>query len=685
MEQGVFHHNEMMANEFFGPLMDELQIGIYLFEPSGNTILANSNFQSMLGYSSEELQSKTIRELFAKEDVLFLKKGPGGKENGSIITGKKKDGSDLPLQLLSYKKRDDSSILILLLVQGLKSLERANQIAMLEKLVYALDQTAAVSATDTDGNIIYANDRFCEVSKYSREELLGKNHRIIKSGRHPREYFEELWQTIMSGKVWSGETCNKAKDGSIWWGSATVIPLLDENGTPYQFIGIRQDVTSRKILEEQYYEMAYYDFLTKLPNRRLFELQLEEDFSAAKKTESPIALMLIDLHGIKFVNDSLGTGMGDQLLQKAAIRLNKIAHTSGFLSRVDGNEFAIILPNVLEEHLVHTANRIIQLLTQPFVIDGYELFLTVNIGISMYPNGSNGVECLVKNASFAMHQSKASVKNGFQVHSSNMLNSSEKKLILKSDLRRALKEEEFFLFFQPRIDPRLDKIIGAEALIRWNHPKFGVVSPLEFIPLAEEEGLIGQIGVWVLYNACLQNKRWQDAGLAPIIVSVNYSVIQFLQSDMIQELAHVLQETGLQPQYLEIEITETAFMKDESVVSGKIETLKSMGIKTAIDDFGTGYASLSYLKNLKTNTLKIDSSFIDGIPLESVSSEIVTSIIQLAKKLNIRTVAEGVEKMEQLQLLKAIHVDEIQGYLYSKPVSTQEFEQLLRKGRFLPS
>ncbi len=682
MEQGVFHHSEMMGDEFFSPLMDELQIGIYLFNQEGKTLQANSNFQRMLGYKSEELQSKTIEELFAKDDVLFLKKGPGGRENRAIITGKKKDGSDLSIQLLSYKKRDDSSILIVLLDQGLKP---SSQIARLEKLVYALDQTAAVSATDVDGRIIYANDRFCEVSKYSREELLGENHRIVKSGRHPREFFEELWQTILSGKVWSGETCNKAKDNSIWWGSATIIPLLDENGTPYQFVGIRQDVTDRKIVEEKYYEMAYYDFLTKLPNRRLFELQLEEAFSTAQKTENTVALMLIDLHGIKFVNDSLGTGMGDNLLQKASIRLNQIAHTSGSLARIDGNEFAIIFPNRLEEDLIQTAKRIIQLLNQPFVIDGYELFLTVNIGISMYPNGSNGVECLVKNASFAMHQSKAAVKNGFQMHTSNMLNSSEKKLVLKSDLRRALKDEEFFLFFQPRIDPKLDKIIGAEALIRWNHPKFGVVPPLEFIPLAEEEGLIGQIGEWVLYNACLQNKRWQDAGLDPIIVSVNYSVIQFLQSDMIQELARVLQETGLQPHYLEIEITETAFMKDESVVSGKIEILKSMGIKTAIDDFGTGYASLSYLKNLKTNTLKIDSSFIDGIPLESVSSEIVTSIIQLAKKLNIRTVAEGVEKMEQLQLLKEIHVDEIQGYLYSKPVSTQEFEQLLRKDRFLPS
>ncbi len=680
MEQGVFHLSEMMEDEFFIPLMDELQIGIYLFDPGGKTLLANLNFQGMLGYSWEELQSKTIGELFNEDDVLFFKKD--GMGEGS--TGKKKDGSVLPLHLLSYKKQNDSSILLALLDKACKPFTRPNPIKRLVKLAYALDRTAAVSATDADGKIIYVNDRFCEVSKYSREELLGEYHRIVKSGWHPQEFFKKLWQTISGGEIWNGETCNKAKDGSIWWGSATIVPLLDENGTPHQYIAIRKDVTDRKILEQKYYQMAYYDFLTNLPNRRLFELQLEKDFAAAQKRKSTISLMIIDLHGLKFVNDSLGTAMGDQLLQRAAIRLNQMAHPAGSLARIDGNEFAIIFPNVSERDLVNTAQRIIQLFKQSFVIDGYELFLTVNIGMCMYPDGCNGVQCLVKNASFAMHQSKAAVKNGYQLHTSSTLNSSEKKLILKSDLRRALKDEEFFLFFQPRIDPKLDKIIGAEALIRWNHPKFGVISPLDFIPLAEEEGLIGQIGEWVLYNACLQNKRWQDAGLDPIIVSVNYSVIQFLQSDMIQEVARVLQETGLKPQDLEIEITETAFMKDESVVSGKIEILKSMGIKTAIDDFGTGYASLSYLKNLKTNTLKIDSSFIDGIPLESVSSEIVTSIIQLAKKLNIRTVAEGVENIDQLQLLKEIHVDEIQGYLYSKPVSNEEFEQLLRKDRFLP-
>ncbi|MBB6446108.1 sensor domain-containing protein [Bacillus benzoevorans] len=684
MEQDAFQLSEMMRNEFYYSLMDELQIGIYLFAPEGKTLLANSNFLNMLGYSWDELQSKTIGDLFAEEDVLFLKKGPENGEKEAVLTGKRKDQSALSLHLFSYEVRDDSSIFIALLDKPERSLSQSSQIAKLEKLAYALENTAAVTATDADGNIIYVNDRFCEVSKYSREELLGNNHRIVKSGRHPKEYFEELWQTITSGKIWRNETCNKAKDGSIWWGSATIVPLLNKDGIPYQYIGIRQDVTDRKILEEKYYEMAYYDFLTKLPNRRLFESQLEMEVAEAQKKMSTVSLMIIDLHGLKFVNDSLGTEMGDQLLQRAAIRLNQFVHPEGTLFRIDGNEFAVILPKIAEEDLVNGAKSIIHLFSQPFAIDGYELFLNVNIGMCIYPDGCKGFTCLIKNASFAMHQTKAAVKNGYLLHSNHMLNSLEKKWVLKNDLRRALKEEEFFLFFQPRIDPRLDKIIGAEALIRWNHPKFGVVSPLEFIPLAEEEGLIGQIGEWVLYQACRQNKKWQDAGLSPVIVSVNYSMIQFLHSEMIQEVARVLKQTGLEPQYLEIEITETALMKDEAMVSGKIDNLKLMGVKTAIDDFGTGYASLSYLKNLKTNTLKIDSSFIEGIPLESVSSEIVASIIQLAKKLNIRTVAEGVENIEQLRLLKEIHVDEIQGYLYSKPVPTQEFEQLLKMGKFLP-
>lgn len=683
MKKDVCHLNKMIESAYFYPLIDELQIGIYAFAPDGKTVLANTNFQRMLGYTGAELQTKTLEELFAPDDVLFFKQRPAAKKR-AMIRAVKKDGSSLPFHLLAIQTSDDSSILLALLAHENAGVWLSS-FTNLEKLIYALDRTAAVSVTDAEGTILYANDRLCEVCQYSREELLGNNHRLFLSGQHPEEFYNELWQSISKGQVWSGEICSKAKDGSIWRGQATIVPLLNEKGVLHQYIGICQDITAMEHSEEKYCPYVYYDFLTKLPNRRLFEWQLEEAVRAAEAVGSTVSLMLINVHGLKFVNESLGMKTGDQLLQLAAMRLQQILLSAQGLARIDGNEYAIILPNISERDLIQLAKRIIQQFAQPFFIGEYELYVKVSIGMSMYPDDSNSVEDLMKNASLAMNYSKAAAPNDYQLYSDNIQNQSKKELILKSDLRKALKENEFFLYFQPRIDPKSDAIIGAEALIRWKHPKYGVISPLEFIPLAEEEGLIGQIGEWVLYTACWQNKKWQDAGLPKIIISVNYSVIQFLQSDMIREVERVLQETGLAPQYLEIEITETAFMKDQSVVSKKIEILQSMGIKTAIDDFGTGYASLSYLKNLKTNTLKIDSSFIEGIPLESVSSEIVSSIIRLAKRLNIRTVAEGVETLDQLRILKEIHVDEIQGYLYSKPVSTEEFEKLLRQGRFLPN
>ena len=323
------------------------------------------------------------------------------------------------------------------------------------------------------------------------------------------------------------------------------------------------------------------------------------------------------------------------------------------------------------------AQDILRLFEQPFSINEYELYLTTNIGISMYPDSGDTIHSLMEHANSALYQAKEYGTNTYQISSPNRNIESYKRFTLKNDFRKAVKNNEFFLVYQPRINPKNNKIIGAEALIRWEHPKWGVVSPNEFISLAEEEGLICLIGEMVLKYACKQNKEWQVAGLTPIIISVNFSVQQFLQTDLIEMVEEILRSTGLDPKWLEIEITETAFMKDEPTVLSKIEKLKNLGIKIAIDDFGTGYSSLSYLQKIKANTLKIDASFIKRIPHEVDSSEIVVATVHLAQKLKMRVVAEGVETVEQLNFLNKINCDEIQGYLYSKPVKVQEFKRLL--------
>jgi diguanylate cyclase (GGDEF)-like protein/PAS domain S-box-containing protein len=674
---------ERIEADLLSSLIDAYKVGICSFNLSGTITYTNAHCLEMFGFTMEEVSSKSPYELFYREDFQFLEKEEHEKQFMSTYTfrGMAKDKTVLNLELISYESFEDSVILTFKnrITQEYPQGEECEIGDGLANIKYALDQSFSLSITDLNGNISYVNDRFCEVSKYSRSELIGHNHRIFKSEYHTKEFFQKMWSTIKKGQVWRGDICNLDKDGKRWWAGTTIVPLFDEKRKVNQFIAIRSDITKKKKVEKKLYDIAYYDFLTNLPNRRLFESQLEHKITQAKEKEGKFTLILLDLHGIKFVNDSLGTKTGDRLIRETARRLEELFAYEGTLSRIDGDEFCIILPDASDSKVKENAEKVLSLFEHPFVIDGYELPISANIGISVFPYSGHNMNKLMRNAYSALNESKIKGRNCYQVFSFYTSSGSFNRYRLKLDLPKALKNNQFFVEYQPRVDAKTNMIIGAEALVRWKHPKIGLVSPGEFISLAEEDGFIGSIGEKVLVEACQQNVRWQKAGLPPIVVSVNFSVTQFLQSDMIETVQHILKSTGLHPRWLEIELTETALIKDESTVSNKIERLKDMGVKTAIDDFGTGYASLSYLKNLKASTLKIDKSFIDGIPVESNSYEIVSSIIQLAKKLDIRTVAEGVETIDQLSMLRKIHCDEIQGYFYSKPVSPQRFEHLLRK------
>ncbi len=655
----------------------------------GNTLEANRQFQSMFSYTMEELGVKTIYDLFDQRDADFIKEEIISTSNNRKssnktveVKGKKKDNEVIYLKLLSYQKHDELKVIIAF--QDITEEKRhKSQLSTihkeLENVKFALDKSTTVSVTDLNGNILYVNDLFCEVSKYSREELIGQNHRIVNSNYHPKEVFQQMWATIESGNIWRGEVRNKAKDGTIWWAAATIVPFIDDLGKPYQYVAIRSDITERKEMEEEIYYMAYYDFLTTLPNRRLFDSRLEQEYEQAQKTNSVFSLLYLELQNLRFVYDSVGKEIGDQLLKAITFRLKSFVDNRGIISRIEANEFAIIFPNISNGQMNNLAQEILRLFEQSFSIKEYELYVTANMGISIYPDSGDSIQSLKEHANTALYQAKEFGINTYQISSPNMNIESFKRFTLQSDFIKAVKKQEFFLVYQPRVNPMTNKIVGVEALIRWDHPKWGVVSPNEFISLAEKTGLISLIGEMVLKQACKQNKQWQDAGLTPIIISVNFSGQQFLQTNLIEMIDEILTSTGLDPKWLEIEITETELLKDEPIVLSKIEKLKEMGIKLAIDDFGTGYSSLAYLKKLKADTLKIDASFIRGIPDEVDSSEIVIATIHLAQKLKMRTVAEGVETGEQLSFLKSIHCDEIQGYLYSKPVKDEEFKRLLEQ------
>lgn len=674
-------------------LIDELTVGICLLNAQGNLLFANSYFQTIFGYTVEELYMKQLNELFVTEAIHLIEelKNDSNRELSlpyALVKGKRKDNTVVDIHILSLHKQKDSTFILEIInssqMQNEGPITKSYQ--ELEKLVQVLDHSVTVSITDPSGKILYVNQKFCEISKYDQEELVGKNHRVIKSGFHSKEFYQDLWSTISKGQIWKGEVCNKTKDGSLWWGDATIVPFLDKNRKPFQYISIRSDITERKEIENHTFQLAYYDPLTELPNRKRFENQLEHEVNRAKKMHTKFSLMIVDLHGLKYVNNSLGTKMGDKLLQEVAHRLNRIVGEIGGLFRIDGDEFAVIFPDLFEEQQMEKiAINILALFKQSFSIDEYELSLTINIGVSLYHDKREGSRQLMKKTYFALRQSRMKGQNNYQLFFPKANVGITKQFILKNDLQSALKKKQFFLDYQPRIDVKTNKIVGAEALMRWNHPDLGVVSPYEFIPLAEEDGFIHSLGEMGLLEACQQNKQWQERGLPPIQVSFNFSVIQFMQIDAMQVVEKILDYTSLDPRWLEIELTESALIKDEVMVSKKIEQLKKLGVSTAIDDFGTGYASLSYLKNLKANTLKIDRSFVKGIPAETDSSLIVSMIIQLAKNLQIKTVAEGVETKEQLKLLSDVQCDEIQGYLYSKPVSAKAFESLLKQSVCLPN
>lgn len=608
------------------------------------------------------------------------------RKNGTLI-----DATINPLPWYDDQGRINGYIAIIKDISAHKKNERklAKTIKRLEDYKYVLDASSSITIIDSEGKIIYANDHFCEISKFKKDELLGKHYTILDSQYHPKRYFKKMWATIMKGDIWKGEVKNLTKDGGIWWANTTIVPLIDGNNKPVQYIAICSDITDRKLIEEELRKqqreveyMAYFDYLTGLPNRRLFELELKQRLSEAQENCAMFALLFIDLDGFKFINDTLGHEIGDKLLREVSERFIQSKNESDVISRIGGDEFTIIVANVNDiAEIQKVAQRILALFINPFLIDNYTLHITASIGISIYPDGGESTHSLIQNADLALYRAKDDGKNTYEIFSPRLSIGAYKKFSLQNDLRDAINNGELFLQYQPKVDSKTHTIVRVEALARWDHPEWGIVSPDEFISLAEQSGLISMIGKQVLLIACKQNKKWQDEGYAPIKIGVNFSPLQFLQADLVEMVEKVLEQTGLEAKWLEIELTETAVLKNEVAVLSKLNQLRKLGITIAIDDFGTGFSSLSHLKKIKPDTVKIDKSFIKEIPADQESTEIATSIIKLAERLKIHVVAEGVETSEQAAYLRKIHCTYLQGYFFSKPLSAGKFERLLRRGK----
>ncbi len=474
--------------------------------------------------------------------------------------------------------------------------------------------------------------------------------------------------------------------GTKKWISLNVRAVRDIRGRITQYEGTAEDVTIRKGAEQRMQFLAYYDALTRLPNRTLFDVQLIDALAAARWNQRKAALLLLELDRFKIINDSLGHSFGDRLLQEIAERIKVGVGDQGVVARVGGDEFAILLSNVADDSdAALIARSVIAELNGKFSFLGHSLNITCNIGISMFPTNGADAQAIRENADVALYSAREDGPNKFRFFTEEMNVQILERLTLENSLGLALDRNELFLVYQPQVDMRTGTITGLEALLRWQHPQMGLVPPARFIGVAENSGMIVRIGEWVLRTACAQAKKWQDAGLPAVPVAVNVSAVQFRQQGFPDLVRGVLTSTGLEPKYLELELTESLLLDNADVMFTILQELREMGVKLAIDDFGTGYSSLGYLRQFQVNRLKIDRSFVKDVAINPDDAAITTAIINMAKALNLEVLAEGVETEAQISFLRGQHCFEIQGYYFSKPVDVDKIVEQLKGVSMLPA
>ncbi|RDW19405.1 sensor domain-containing protein [Oceanobacillus chungangensis] len=550
---------------------------------------------------------------------------------------------------------------------------RFNEIEQqLKNTEYALNVSSIVITTDENGIIESVNDKFCKISKYSRDELLGRNYLSINA-----VYFNELEEVLRKGNVWHGEIKGIAKDESEYWVDTTIVPFLNENGNPYQYIIILHDITTRKQYETDIESMAFYDTLTQLPNRNHLHRWIAEHEIETNETTT---VLFLDLDRFRYINDNFGHQSGDFVLQEIANRLTQCLGETDLIIRQGGDEFIIILKhNHPDETIIDLAKRILQQVSLPIQLLDKQLSIHLSIGISRETgttdvlDSTSFIESLIKKADTAMLLAKEQGGNDYCISTPEQKIKMDRLFNIELEIKDALKKNEFHIEYQPLINLKNNQIVGVESLLRWSNQALGPISPGEFIPILEKTGDIVTVGKWILWTVCNQMKLWQENGTLLQKISVNVSPIQFKETNFINDLQEILNETQLDASYLELEITEGTILEIKDSAK-TLEALQGLGVKVSIDDFGTGYSSLSYLKQLPIDTLKIDKSFIDN--LDADGEIIVNTIINMGKNLRFRVIAEGIENKQQLDYLKLQKCHEGQGYYFSKPVKSEVIQKL---------
>ena len=548
----------------------------------------------------------------------------------------------------------------------------------LKILSLTIEQSPAmVMITDIDGNIEYVNPTFTKITGFTFEETIGQKPSILKSNKMSEIIYSELWQTILSGKTWKGELNNKKKNGELYWEHLYISPIKNELGKIIHLVAVKEDITLLKKYEEELLKQANYDNLTGLPNRILAMDRLTQAIEQTDRSDTTSLLMLVDIDRFKNINDSLGHMVGDQLINKVGQRIKTCVKKYDTVARLGGDEYLIIIPEACENKTT-IVEKILNAFKEPFKIDNHLLYVTVSIGISVCPLDGKDPYILLRNADSAMYKAKSEGRNKFWFYSSEMNKIATRMLEMEMELRKALERNEIYLNYQPKIDLKTYLITGVETLMRWKNQKLGFVSPDEFIPVAENTGLIIELSNFMMKEACKQYKIWNEITDYSINLAVNVSSQQFKTADFLDNLMDILENENITPELFEIEITESLLIEDIKKTTEILNFLSDKGISISIDDFGTGYSSLSYLKKFPVNKLKIDRSFIINLSENTDDYELVNAIVLISKSLGLEVIAEGVETREQEALLKKINCDKVQGYYYSRPLSDKDFIEYLK-------
>ena len=668
-------------------LLDAAGEGIFGTDTKGAVTFINPAGARLLGYSTEELIGRRLAEPVGGLPALCDPDSPlADPDHFTDSTAEtllhRRDGSTFEAEYFRTPLLTETPLLneerthgAVVVFSDISARKRAEQSLLLAENVFG-HITEGVLVTDARGSILRVNRALCDMVGYAESEIVGLERPPYRSGEHAPVFYQQMWDTLSREGRWEGEIWNRRKNGEIFPTWQTIVAVNGTDGKPDRYVSVTRDITAQRRSERRIHRLAYFDTLTELPNRELFQDRFAHAIERAQRQRSGLALLFLDLDRFKNVNDSLGHPVGDELLKAVSERLRQLVRSEDTIARLGGDEFTILLESTdSDDSIVNVADKVVAALSQPFRVNEHVLHIGTSVGISRYPYDGDDATTLIKHADTAMYQAKAAGRSNFQFYSQSQSSRTTDRVVMEAKLHRAVDDDELLLHYQPQFDSA-GHITGVEALIRWKDPEAGPIPPGQFIPLAEETGLIVPIGEWVLRTACRQMRIWLDQGAPDMRVSVNLSGPQIIRGDTVGTVAEILEQTGLPARNLELEVTETFVMDNVDRTVDVLTRLRSLGVRIAIDDFGTGHSSLANLKRLPVDTLKIDRAFVHDVPHDADDVAIARAIIALGRQLHLSTVAEGVETVAQKNFLSTEGCDIFQGFLFSRPLPTDLVETL---------